>query len=133
MLPALPDQRANRVSDALARDFGARVLRVALALLGGLIVIVGILMAPLPGPLGIPVIVVGLMLTLRNSFKARRQFVRFQQAHPKMIFPIRRLLRREPEILLMTWHQMLRIERSILPKPRRCLIRIRKRWRRRSR
>ena len=130
MLPALPDPRVHRASDALARDFGARVLRVALALLGGVIVIVGILMAPLPGPLGIPVIVVGLMLTLRNSFKARRQFVRFQQAHPKMIFPIRRLLRREPEILLMTWHQMLRIERSILPPQRRFLMGVRKKWRR---
>lgn len=129
MLPVLPEQRANRVSDDLARDFGARVLRVGLAILGGLIVIIGILMAPLPGPLGIPVIVVGLMLTLRNSFKARRQFVRFQQAHPKMIFPIRRLLRRDPEILSMTWHQMLRIERSILPQPRRFLRRIRKRLR----
>lgn len=132
MLPVLPEQRANRVSDDLARDFGARVLRVGLAILGGLIVIIGILMAPLPGPLGIPVIVVGLMLTLRNSFKARRQFVRFQQAHPKMIFPIRRLLRRDPEILSMTWHQMLRIERSILPQPRRFLRRIRKRLRGRS-
>lgn len=129
MLPVLPEPRANRVSDDLARDFGARVLRVGLAILGGLIVIIGILMAPLPGPLGIPVIVVGLMLTLRNSFKARRQFVRFQQAHPKMIFPIRRLLRRDPEILSMTWHQMLRIERSILPQPRRFLRRIRKRLR----
>lgn len=129
MLPALPNQRANRVSDALARDFGTRVVRVGLAMLGGLIVIIGILMAPLPGPLGIPVIVVGLMLTLRNSFKARRQFVRFQQAHPKMIFPIRRLLRRDPEILLMTWHQMLRIERSIFPPSRRFLMRVRKKWR----
>ena len=53
------------------------------------------------------VIVVGLMLVLRNSFKARRTFVRFQHAHPKMVFPIRRLLRRDPEILLVAWQQAL--------------------------
>ena len=43
----------------------------------------------------VPLTVVGLMLVLRNSFKARKQFVRFQHAHPKLIFPLRRLLRRD--------------------------------------
>src|SRR5438874_6365408 len=41
----------------------------------------------------------GLMLVLRNSFKARRQFVIIQHSHPRMVFPLRRLLRREPEIM----------------------------------
>ena len=55
----------------------------------------GFLIAPLPGPLGVPLTVVGLMLVLRNSSRARKQFVRFQHAHPKLLFPLRlRLARR---------------------------------------
>ena len=58
--------------------------------------------------------VVGLMIVLRNSFKARRQFIRFQRKHPKMAFPLRRLLRREPEVVLVFWQQTLRVERLII-------------------
>jgi len=46
---------------------------------GGLfVVLLGILIAPLPGPGGIPVIAVGLMLILKRSFCAQRQFIRAQ-------------------------------------------------------
>jgi len=77
------------------------------------------------------VIVIGLMIVLRNSFKARRQFVRFQRAHPKMISPIRRLLRRDPEIVQVFWQQYLRVERVILPRRIRFAVRTRHRLRRR--
>ena len=89
-------------------------------------VVLGIAIAPLPGPGGIPVIVVGLMIMLRNSFAARRQFVRFQRAHPKLIFPIRRLLRREPEVLQVAWQQTLRMERLVLPSKWRVGVRLRR-------
>ena len=32
-----------------------------------------------------------------------------------MVFPVRRLIRREPEVLPVMWQQALRIERLILP------------------
>ncbi|HQT55704.1 MAG: PGPGW domain-containing protein [Phenylobacterium sp.] len=127
----MPSMRALRASDELARELVARLVRVGLASLGVVIVLAGIAVAPLPGPGGLPVIVVGLMLLLRNSFKARRTFVRFQHAHPKMVFPIRRLLRREPEILLVSWQQVLRIERLIVPRKLRFAIKTRRRFRRR--
>lgn len=127
----MPSMRALRASDELARELVARLVRVGLASLGVLIVLAGIAVAPLPGPGGLPVIVVGLMLLLRNSFKARRTFVRFQHAHPKMVFPIRRLLRREPEILLVSWQQVLRIERLIVPRKLRFAVKTRRRFRRR--
>jgi predicted membrane chloride channel (bestrophin family) len=127
----VPNKRVRRASDDLARDVVARVLRVGLASLGALIVVAGVVVAPLPGPGGLPVIVVGLMLVLRNSFRARRQFVRFQHAHPKLIFPIRRLLRREPKVVSMFWQQMLRIERLILPHRMRFAAKSRRRFRRR--
>lgn len=128
---AVPSKRVRRASDELARDVVARIVRVMLAVLGVLIVIAGILVAPLPGPGGLPVIVVGLMLVLRNSFKARRQFVRFQYAHPKLIFPIRRLLRREPQVVSLFWQQFLRVERLILPRRMRFAAKSRRSFRKR--
>ncbi len=129
----MPSMRAQRASDAAAREFVSRLVRVGLVSLGGVIVLAGIAVSPLPGPGGVPVIVVGLMLVLRNSFKARRTFVRFQHAHPRMVFPIRRLLRREPEVLLVAWQQVLRIERLILPKTWRFAVRLRRGLRHRGR
>lgn len=124
--------RARRTADDLARDLVARFTRVALVIIGLLIVVAGVLIAPLPGPMGLPVMVVGLMLILRNSFKARKQFVRFQHAHPRLVFPIRRLLRREPEVFPVAWQQVLRVERLIAPRRYRVASRWRKALRRRA-
>jgi hypothetical protein len=126
----LPMPRVRYSTDDLAREFAARALRPFLVVLGVLIVLGGILIAPLPGPGGLPVIVLGLMLILRNSFKARRQFVKFQRAYPKVAFPIRRLLRRDPEVVAVAWQQTLRVERLFLPNRFRVLGRTRRRMRR---
>lgn len=129
---AMPRARHSPADD-LAREIVARSLRVILVVLGLLLILGGALIAPLPGPLGLPLTVVGLMLVLRNSFKARKQFVRFQHAHPKLIFPIRRLLRREPEVILVAWQQALRIERLVIPRRWRVAVRWRKSIKRRRR
>lgn len=129
---AMPRARFSP-SDDLAREIVARVLRVVLVTVGLLLILAGALIAPLPGPLGLPLTVVGLMLVLRNSFKARKQFVRFQHAHPKLIFPLRRLLRREPEVVLVAWQQALRVERLIVPRSWRRAVRWRKSLKRRQR
>jgi len=52
---------------------------------------------------------------LRHSPRARRQFVTLQHRHPRFIFPVRRLIRREPEVFPVAWQQLLRIERMMLP------------------
>ena len=106
-------------------------MRFGLVVLGFLIILAGIAIAPLPGPGGIPVIVVGLMVVLRNSFKARRQFVRLHQAHPRVISPIRRMLRRNPRFLEMAWRQSLRVERRVVPRNLRFAVRSRRLFRRR--
>ena len=129
----MPSLRVYRATDDIAREIAARVKRFGMVLLGLAIVAAGIVISPLPGPGGIPVIVVGLMIVLRNSFKARRQFVRLQRAHPKMISPIRRLLRRDPEFLAMFYQQYLRVERLLLPRRMRFGMRLRHRMRRRTR
>ena len=129
----MPSLRVYRATDDVAREIAARVKRFGMVLLGLAIIAAGIVISPLPGPGGIPVIVVGLMIVLRNSFKARRQFVRLQRAHPKMISPIRRLLRRDPEFLAMFYQQYLRVERLLLPRRMRFGMRLRHRMRRRAR
>jgi hypothetical protein len=127
----MPSLRVYRATDDLAREVAARIRRFGIVLLGFAIIGVGILIAPLPGPGGIPVIVVGLMVVLRNSFKARRQFVRLHRAYPKTLYPIRRLLRRDPEIVALFYLQTLRVERLLLPKRIRFAKGLRRRFRRR--
>ena len=129
MLQVLHIRRS--AADELAREILQRIVRVGLVVLGVLIVLAGFAIAPLPGPGGIPVIVIGLMVILRNSFRARRVFVRVQRAHPKVVFPIRRLLRREPEVMPVFWQQLLRMEKLIAPRRMRIARRIRMRLKRR--
>jgi hypothetical protein len=115
------------VADLRASYTLARIWRWALIGLGLVLIVAGFAIAPLPGPLGVPLTVAGLMLVLRNSFRAKRQFIRFQRKHPKIIFPLRRLLRREPEVIPVAWQSMLRTEKLILRNPS---WRFLKRWRR---
>jgi len=129
----MPSLRVTRASDAFARDLVARVGRWLLLALGGVVMLAGLVLAPLPGHIGLPLLVVGLMIVLRNSFAAKRQFVRMQRAHPRMVFPIRRLMRREPEIILVFWQQYLRVERLVLARRMRFAVKIRRGVRRRWR
>ena len=129
----MPSLRVHRATDDLAHEIVSRLIRFGLLSLGFAIVAFGVVIAPLPGPGGLPVIVVGLMIVLRNSFKAKRQFVRMQKAHPKMIFPLRRLLRREPEIVPVFWQQFLRLERLIVPARMRFAVKARRRHSKRRR
>lgn len=108
-----------------------RIKRLALMGLGFAVMGLGLLIAPLPGPGGIPVTAVGLVLVLRNSWWAKRQFIRLQYARPKWVYPFRRLLRKKPEIAPVFWQQALRAEKVVLRKrTTRQLIRARKRLRR---
>ena len=126
----MPSLRVYRATDDLAREIVARLVRWGLLLLGMAIIAFGILIAPLPGPGGIPVIVIGLMIVLRNSFAARRQFVKLHRAYPKTLYPIRRLLRRDPEVVPLFYHQTLRVERLLLPRRVRFVKALRRRFRR---
>lgn len=126
---AMPSLRVYRATDDLAREVAARIKRGGMVLLGLAIILAGIAIAPIPGPGGIPVIVVGVMIVLRHSFKAKREFIRLSRAHPKMLSPIRRLLRRDPEYVAIFYHQHLRVERILLPPRFRFTARLRRRLR----
>ena len=124
---ATPNARLIGAHDEAAREFVARTGRFLLVMLGLAIMAVGLVTAVLPGHLGLPILVVGLMIVLRNSFKARRHFVGIQRAHPRMVFPLRRLMRKEPEIAAVFWQQLLRTEKVILPQRYRFARRLRRR------
>ncbi len=68
--------------------------------------------------------VLGVILVLRNSRAWRRRFVRMQRKHPRWLHPVRRVLK--GHVLSVLWHEGLRTERFLLPRPWRRLGR----WRR---
>ncbi len=70
-----------------------RARRAALVAAGTAVIGLGVVIAPLPGPGGVPVMAAGLMLVLRNSTTAKRGFVRLHRRHPRVIGPVRRVLR----------------------------------------
>lgn len=107
-----------------------RVRRLALMGVGFIVILLGILIAPLPGPGGVPVIALGLVIVLRNSWWAKRQFIRAQRARPNWVYPFRRLMRKKPEIAPVFWQQTLRAEKMVLRRRRRPLARFRRRLRR---
>ena len=103
------------VRDVFA-DVGRNIVRWFLIAIGLVLVVLGFLMAPLPGPFGIPVTLAGLILVLRTSFRLRRVFIRFQRKHSKLVFPLRRLMRKDPQVAAVAYQQALRIEKAVLPK-----------------
>jgi hypothetical protein len=131
----MPSLRVYRASDEFARYLVGQVSRWLLLGLGGALMLVGLLAEVVPLPthiLGMPLLVIGLMIVLRNSFKARRRFVQIQRNHPRMVSPVRRLLRRDPEVVLVFWQVYLRSERVVLPKRFRFAVRTRRRLRGRA-
>ena len=90
-------------------------LRLLVIGLGLVLMAGGFVLALLPGHLGLPLLAIGLILVLRNSRSARKQFIHLQRRHPRVVFPLRRLIRRDPEIFPVLWQQALRLERLIVP------------------
>ncbi|CAN7213195.1 hypothetical protein LJR219_000677 [Phenylobacterium sp. LjRoot219] len=123
---ALPSLRESAAAGGCARTLLTRLGRLLLLTLGGLVLLVGLILAPLPGHVGLPLLVVGLMIVLRNSFAAKRRFLRLQRRYPKLVFPVRRLMRRKPEIVLVLWQQYLRLERLVLPRKARFAVKARR-------
>lgn len=58
-------------------------VRFALFVTGLLLMVIGVLIGPLPGPGFLIVFPLGLMLALQNSLWAKRRYVRFKLRHPR--------------------------------------------------
>jgi hypothetical protein len=115
VLPNPTPDAAFRGTFAFARRVTREGARLAVVGLGTLLVLAGLPLTLLPWHTGLPFLVIGLILVLRNSPRSRRKFIRLQHRHPRVVFPVRRLIRREPEVVPVMWQQALRIEKLILP------------------
>ncbi len=69
-------------------------VRLALFVLGIVLMIVAVLIGPLPGPGFLIVFPLGLMLCLQNSAWAKRIYVRFKWRHPRYAGWTDRIMRR---------------------------------------
>src|SRR5690349_972137 len=78
MTTTTPSLRAPRAAPGLAPGFTRRLARTGWVALGVVIVLAGTLIGALPGPGGIPIVALGLVLILKHSRTARRLFVRAQ-------------------------------------------------------
>lgn len=69
-------------------------VRRILLLLGIVLIVVGVLLTPLPIPLGIPLILVGSALVVNNSHTAKRSFLRWLRRRPGIRRRFRRIFPR---------------------------------------
>jgi len=94
---------------------------------GMIIMAIGVVIVPLPGPFGIPIIFLGLVIILRSSRWVKRQFLQLVHRYPQLLYPLRKMLKPRARIIAILYRQMLKLERYILSKKYRPLRRIR-RW-----
>jgi hypothetical protein len=121
---------SNPVRAVAGLPIWRQIVRWLVLGIGYLLMLLGAFGTVLPGHLGAPVLALGLVIVLRGSFRARRRFIGLQRQHPKILFPVRRLLRREPEVFPVAWQALLRFERMVLPRRVRFAGRTRRRFRR---
>lgn len=69
-------------------------LRKFYVVAGLALVALGVAISPLPGPGGLPVVMVGTVVVLRHSPPMRRRWVRARKRWPRMFGPLDNLLRR---------------------------------------
>jgi len=99
--------------------------KLLMTVLGVVLMAIGVVITPLPGPFGVPVILLGLIILLRSSMWVKRLFMRLVKRHPKLFKPLRAMLRPGAKVVAMLWLQALRLERRVLPNERRVLYRFR--------
>lgn len=61
---------------------------------GVVVLAVGLLLGPLPGPTGLPVMFVGSVIILRHSTSARRWYILLSRRWPRVVGVVDRVLRR---------------------------------------
>lgn len=66
-------------------DWFARTRQTAMIGLGWTVIGLGVAIAPLPGPLGLPVAAVGATIVMRHSPPARRLFLRAKKRAPAQL------------------------------------------------
>lgn len=125
-----PRLRTWRAVKRALKRFTKKVLGWVMIVLGFIVLAAGFLLIIVPGHYFL--IVVGLIMILRNAYWARRQFVHLKRRHPNWIMPLRKLLRRNPQVVSVVWQQALKAERFFL-RGRGALVGMRRRFLRKPR
>ena len=68
----------------ISRFFDRAWVEWGMFALGVVLIIIGIIISPLPGPGGVFFVVPGVALVLKTSMWARRRYVRFKRWQPKV-------------------------------------------------
>lgn len=92
------------------------IAKLLMTVAGLILMAFGVVLAPLPGPMGVPFVLFGLVLLLRSSVWIKRRFVDLMHAHPKWVRPLRNMLRPGAKVISLMWLQGLRVERGVMPK-----------------
>lgn len=74
------------------------VTRVVLVF-GALLILVGLLVAPLPIPLGLPMIAIGSLILINTSTTAKKTFVRWGRRYPRTVGRVRAWMGRRSRTL----------------------------------
>ena len=90
------------------------VWKILTGAFGILLMLFSVLIAPLPGPLGVPFFIFGLILLLRSSSWMKRTFVKLAKKYPRVVGPVRAMLRPGAKIAALVWLNTLRMERLVL-------------------
>ena len=61
-------------------------------LAGGVFIVFGLVMLPLPIPLGLPMIVIGAAILINTSTTAKRMFVKSARRYPRTVGRVRNLM-----------------------------------------
>ncbi|MBW7850492.1 MAG: hypothetical protein H3C38_08365 [Rhodospirillales bacterium] len=61
---------------------------------GVVVLAIGLVLGPLPGPTGLPVMFVGSVIILRHSSSARRWYILLGRRWPRLVGAVDRVLRR---------------------------------------
>ncbi|MBC7952828.1 MAG: hypothetical protein H7Z12_13555 [Rhodospirillaceae bacterium] len=70
-------------------------MRKTLYVAGGIgLIVLGVVIAPLPGPGGLPVVMIGAVVLLRHSPRMRRNWVRARKRWPRVMGPLDSILTR---------------------------------------
>lgn len=125
-----PNARTWRSVKRAAKRFSKKVLGWLMMALGFVFLAAGFLLIIIPGHYFL--VLIGLILILRNAFWARRQFIHLKRRHPNWVMPLRKLLRRNPQVASVFWQQVLKFERLFL-RGRGQLVGIRRRFLRKPR
>lgn len=112
-VPDAADQDARRSSGRTMRKPSPEVVRWIMIASGWVIMAAGIIISPAPGPMGAPIFAVGLILVLRNSRWARRQYIKMQRRYPKVLGPVRTgVLRQKTPMGFVRWFKGEAVDRG---------------------